>query len=338
MRYSLTRSFLLAMIIFSSPMASEASKTNYDGTWAVKLECGPKITPGGQPRRREGYTDVLTWVVKNGSFKETKETRFSSTDWFIDLKADRSISVVGNSWGNGTDGVTGRWEQRFTGIIDFRGHQFNIRGAQWVGSVINRECTLNGSLTMPAPASLAAKRGTLSAENNSPTTASSSANAPARQLTKVVPCSQAPLTGLPFKECSVSVTDNGNKTSGAEYWKMTYSDATSEFSIAYDLNKTPTGAGLPNIVSNQVIEFIRNNPALKATTENSINWSNYRTSNGAVYIDFAKPNKRCLGLYDQDGNMYSNQWRMAAAFCKVTDTAMSVDEVKFVVDLIKIKK
>ena len=96
---------------------------------------------------------------------------------------------------------------------------------------------------------------------------------------------------------------------------MTYSDATSEFSIAYDLNKTVAGAGLPTIGSNQVIEFIRNNPALKATTENSINWYNYRTSNGTVYIDFSKSNKRCLAMYDQDRSMFSNQWRMAAAFC-----------------------
>jgi hypothetical protein len=334
-RYSLIRNFLLAMIIFSSPMASHASQTDYDGTWAVKLECGPKITPGG--RLRDGYTDSSLWVVKNGAFKATRETKYSSTDWFIDLKADRSISVVGNSWGNGTDGVTGRWEHRFTGFIDFRGHQFNIRGARWSGGVIHNECTLNGSLTIPAPASIAAKRGALSAENNPPTTTPSSASSPARQLTKVVPCSQAPITGLPFKECSVSVSENGNRTNGAEYWKMTYSDATSEFSIAYDLNKTAAGAGLPTIGSNQVIEFIRNNPALKATTENSINWYNYRTSNGATYIDFAKPNKRCLGMYDQDGSSFSNQWRMAAAFCKVTDTAMSVDEVKFVVDLIKKK-
>lgn len=336
MRYSLIRNFLLMMIIISSPLISQASQTDFDGTWAVKLECGPKITPGG--RQRDGYTDSSNWVVKNGAFKETRETRYSSTDWFIDMKGDRSIDVKGNSWGNDTDGVTGRWEHIFKGFIDFRGHQFNIRGARWSGNVIHNECTLTGSLTKPAPDSLAAKRGALSAENSPPTTTPSSASATARQLTKVVPCSQAPITGLPFKECSVSVSDNGNKTIGAEYWKMTYSDATSEFSIAYDLNKTAAGAGLPAIGSNQVIEFIRNNPALKATTEDSINWYNYRTSNGTVYIDFTKPNKRCLGIYDQDGNMFSNQWRMAAAFCKVTDTAMSVDEVKFVVDLIKMKK
>lgn len=336
MRYSLIRNFLLMTIIVSSPLISQASQTDHDGTWAVRLECGPKTTPGG--RLRDGYTDSSTWVVKNGAFKETRETRHSSTDWFIDLKEDRSIAVKGNSFGNGTDGATGRWEHIFKGFIDFRGHQFNIRGAQWVGNVINRECTLNGELTIPSPFSLAAKRGTLSAGNNPPTTASSSAGSPARQLTKVVPCSQAPITGLPFKECSVSVSDNGNKTIGAEYWKMTYSDATSEFSIAYDLNKTAEGSGLPSIGSNQVIEFIRNNPALKATTENSTNWFNYRTSDGATYIDFAKPDKRCLGMYDQDRNMFSNQWRMAAAFCKVTDTAMSIDEVKFVVDLIKMRK
>ncbi len=322
-------------------MISQASQTDFDGTWAVKLECGSKITLSDLRRdgyTDSGYTDSITWVVKNGAFKETRETKHSSTDWFIKLKADRSIEVIGNSLGNGTDGATGRWAHVFKGFMDFKGHQFNIRGAQWFGREVRRECSLNGSLTVPAPDSLAAKRGSLSAQNNSPTTASSSAGAPARQLTKVVPCSQAPITGLPFKECSVSVSDNGNKTSGSEYWKMTYSDATSEFSIGYDLNKTAAGAGLPTIGSNEVIAFIQNSPALKATTEQSINWHNYRTSNGTVYIDFAKPNNRCLGMYDQDRNMFTNQWRMAAAFCKVSDTAMSVEEVKFVVDLIKMKK
>jgi len=226
-------SFILVTLVAICPCLSRAATTDYDGTWSVALECGSKLTPGGSELVRAGYKDTNTWIVKNGAFKQTRETRRASTDWFIELMGDRQIEVIGKSWGNGTDGITGRWDHVFKGFIDVKGQSFNILGAQWIAGRITKECNLNGALISPSPNSIAARNGSTVLATSAPPIESNpsvvSANTLVNTPTSVVqnntpvsrPAPQQPLVQSPARS-----TQNWNfvqgictAESGKEYLK-----------------------------------------------------------------------------------------------------------------------
>lgn len=133
----------LITLVVVAPSTGFAASTEYDGAWAVIIECGPKLTPGGLVR--EPYTDTRTWVLRNGALQEKVETQYSFTDWNIEV-TNNQIEAIGKAIGKGN---LGRWEHRFKGAFS-SGSQLSMTGARYAQNIMQAECTLRATRTNPA--------------------------------------------------------------------------------------------------------------------------------------------------------------------------------------------
>ena len=324
---SLIKKLLLVLFtLFSS--VSYSAQNDYDGKWQVTFTCGAvQGNTWAVPQNLDGFSETNDFILSNG-LSETKVTRSNTlgeekTNWTLQVK-NTEVSIDGDV----KRGIS-YWQWKLKGKITNE-NSFSADGSMFISGRKLRDCKAIGRMSDPVSASIAGK--TVLQQNTA-----------LNQTTKVVACSQAPVSGPPLKECKVSTSSYQNQGSSnpidIEIWAMDYADPNSEFSIGFEKPKNQDTGGVKAISNTDAIGYIKNNIGIKSVTSGGENWMNYRTSGDDVFIDFTKPNKKCLGYLRQGPNKDTNtkQWIMTGAFCKKSETPMYVDEAKFIIDMIKVK-
>ena len=330
--------FLLWSVLFTIPGLSSSAPKDYDGKWEVEfscsaisgvscLTCSSMVNTLATNQNQSEFNEKNDFILTNGS-SETKITRNNNlgeeqTVWSLLIKNTDVIIE-----GEGKKSVAS-WQWKLKGKITNE-NTFNADGVIYGSGRRLRDCKAVGRLVDPVQASIVGLKV-------------KQQEATVNQTTKVLPCSQAPLSGPPFKECKVSTSSYQNQGSSnstdIEIWAMDYADPNSEFSIGFEKPKNQDTGGVKAISNTDAISYIKNNIGIKSVTSGGENWMNYRTSGEDLFVDFTKPNKKCLGYLRQGPSKDTNtkQWIMTGAFCKKSETPMYVDEAKFIIDMIKVK-
>ncbi len=212
--------------------------------------------------------------------------------------------------------------------VDFKGTMYSKNGVRI------RDCSGNGNLTVPSASSILGKKApVLSAQTVT--------------LAKTIPCEESPISGLPFKECKILAKEQAElqrniygAASEIDTWKLSYQDSSSEFIIGFDVVRGSERSDNFEINSRDVIGFLKNAAALKTITEGSSNWMNYQTSGTTdTYMNFIKPSQQCMAVLrvGKKNDLLKTPILIYGAFCKKSDVPMTVNEPKFILDMINVK-
>lgn len=323
MIYFLIRNYLLALLLIF-PAISYSANTDYDGTWVFKFNCERLLASGGRP---DGFSESHSWKIEQGAGKFESQGAGATTKWDVEIQ-DKKISLKGNgSRGSST------WQWQMDGIIS-NDSRVDFKGTMYSNGARIRDCSGNGNLTAPSTNSILSKKApVLSAQITT--------------RAKTISCKEAPISGPPFKECKILAKEQAElqrniygASSDIDTWQMSYSDSSSEFIIGFDVVRGSERAESFEINSRDVIGFLSNAVALKGITEGSSNWINYQTSGTTdTYMNFIKPSQQCMAVLrvGKKNDVLKTPILIYGAFCKKSDISMTMNETKFILDMIKVK-
>ncbi|WIM12894.1 MAG: hypothetical protein OJF58_003857 [Enhydrobacter sp.] len=151
-----------------------------------------------------------------------------------------------------------------------------------------------------------------------------------------IPCSSAPVYGLPFNQCWISNV-RSFRMGNVQSWRLLYADSKSESEVGlYSIVAARGSGGLPPVAPGAgMIDWIRTADALKNVTAGGTGWA---MSGGAArqpYLTFQKPGRQCLAFVR---NGPGQRWLLGAAFCREAATAISADEAAFIADAIQVRQ
>jgi hypothetical protein len=154
-------------------------------------------------------------------------------------------------------------------------------------------------------------------------------------FTNAIPCTSAPVYGLPFNQCWISNTRafrNGNVQS----WKLTYSDAKSDVAIGlYKLVEAHGPGGLGPVAGSGVIAWLQSAAALTNLTSGGTNW----VLGAGGYVTYQQAQRRCVGFV-RNGPAVGGQinWILGAAFCRETNSPIATSEAQFIADAVRVRE
>jgi hypothetical protein len=153
-----------------------------------------------------------------------------------------------------------------------------------------------------------------------------------------IKCEDAPLSGLPFKECGANGTWKSFKGGENQSYFMNYKDKQSELQVIF-LSSINSGGGLGRVLPSDILsELRRQQPRM---TREASNWGKLIEKNeDDYYVNFDREDgKKCMGFYRRGAKIYTDAWKwmIFAVFCRKSDVPIPVAEGQFLVDMIKIK-
>jgi hypothetical protein len=151
-----------------------------------------------------------------------------------------------------------------------------------------------------------------------------------------IPCTTAPVYGVPFSRCWVSNVRTF-RIGNIQSWRLTYTDTRSEFAIGYYRLVAAHGVGgMSPVTSNSaLIDWVRTADALKHVSGGGTNWAVSTSPSGERYVTFQKGNRQCIGFVR---NSPANNWTLGATFCRESATPVPVQEVQFIWDAVKVRE
>jgi hypothetical protein len=153
-------------------------------------------------------------------------------------------------------------------------------------------------------------------------------------FTTGIPCSTAPVYGLPFSQCLVSNTRNF-RVGNVQAWRLLYSDSNSEVAIGfYKLVEAHGVGGIGQLAASGTIEWLRTADALKNVTSGASGWA----LSGSKYATFQKANRQCIGFV-RNGPATTGQinWILGATFCRESASALPPSEAQFIADAVQVR-
>jgi hypothetical protein len=151
-------------------------------------------------------------------------------------------------------------------------------------------------------------------------------------FTESIPCSAAPVYGLPFNNCAVS-NARRFRVGDARAWRMLFSDATSEAAMGLYRLVEARGAGGMGPPTSSMVDWLRNADSLRSITVGAFGWVQ-----NDQYVAFQRPSRQCVGFMrtgpPPGGTVY---WILGGALCRVSPTPIPPDEARFLVDSIKVR-
>jgi len=147
-----------------------------------------------------------------------------------------------------------------------------------------------------------------------------------------IPCSTAPVSGVPFNNCAVS-NMRSFRVGNARAWRMIFSDATSEAAFGLYRLVEPKGVGGMGPLTSSMADWLRNADALRSVTAGSFGW----TQNNQ-YVAFQRPNRHCVGFArtgpPPGGTVY---WILGGALCRDSPTPIPSAEAQFLVNSVQVR-
>jgi hypothetical protein len=150
-----------------------------------------------------------------------------------------------------------------------------------------------------------------------------------------IPCSSAPVYGLPFNQCWVSNTRTF-RNGTVQSWKLTYNDLKSEVAVGlYKLVEPRAAGGLGAVAGSRMIGWLQEAEALKTLTSGGSNWA----LGPANYVTYQKGQRRCVGFV-RNGPSAGGQvnWILGGAFCRESDQPLAASEAQFIADAVKVRE
>jgi hypothetical protein len=151
-----------------------------------------------------------------------------------------------------------------------------------------------------------------------------------------IPCSSAPVYGLPFNRCWIS-NMRSFRMGNVQSWRLLYADSKSESEVGlYSIVEARGTGGLPAVApGSSMIEWIRTADALKNVTAGGTGWA---MSGGAArepYLTFQKGGRQCLAFVR---NGPGQRWLLGAAFCRDATSPIAASEAAFISDAIQVRQ
>ena len=151
-----------------------------------------------------------------------------------------------------------------------------------------------------------------------------------------IPCSSAPVYGLPFNRCWIS-NMRSFRMGNVQSWRLLYADSKSESEVGlYSIVEARGSGGLPAVApGSSMIEWIRTADALKNVTAGGTGWA---MSGGAArepYLTFQKAGRQCLAFVR---NGPGQRWLLGAAFCRDATSPIAASEAAFISDAIQVRQ
>src|SRR5262245_38856463 len=147
-----------------------------------------------------------------------------------------------------------------------------------------------------------------------------------------IPCSTAPVSGVPFNNCAVS-NMRSFRVGNARAWRMLFSDATSEAAFGLYRLVEPKGVGGMGPLTSSMADWLRNADALRSVTAGSFGWTQ-----NAQYVAFQRPNRHCVGFArtgpPPGGTVY---WILGGALCRDSPTPIPPAEAQFLVNSVQVR-
>lgn len=147
-----------------------------------------------------------------------------------------------------------------------------------------------------------------------------------------IPCSTAPVVGLPFNNCAVS-NMRSFRVGNARAWRVLFADATSEAAFGLYRLVEPKGVGGMGPLTSSMADWLRNADALRSVTAGSFGWTQ-----NAQYVAFQRPNRHCVGFArtgpPPGGTVY---WILGGALCRDSPTPIPAAEAQFLVNSIQVR-
>jgi hypothetical protein len=151
-------------------------------------------------------------------------------------------------------------------------------------------------------------------------------------FTESIPCSTAPVYGMPFNNCAVSNTRRF-RVGNARAWRMLFSDATSEAAVGLYRLVEAKGVGGMGAITSSMADWLRNADSLRSVTAGAFGW----TQNDQ-YVAFQRPNRQCVGFVrtgpTPGGTVY---WILGGALCRDSPTPIPPAEAQFLVNSVKVR-
>jgi len=151
-----------------------------------------------------------------------------------------------------------------------------------------------------------------------------------------IPCSSAPVYGLPFNQCWISNV-RSFRMGSVQSWRLLYADSKSESEVGlYSIVAAHGADGLPSVApGSSMIDWIRTADALKNVTSGGTGWA---MSSGEVrqpFLTFQKPGRQCLAFVRTGP---AQRWLLGAAFCREATSPISANEAAFISDAIRMRQ
>lgn len=151
-----------------------------------------------------------------------------------------------------------------------------------------------------------------------------------------IPCSSAPVYGVPFTRCWTSNVRTF-RIGSVQGWRLTFADAMSESEVGlYSLVDPRGSGGLPPVsAGSSMIEWIRTADALKDVTAGAAGWTPNGNDGQQPYVTFQKGRRQCLAFVR---NGPAQRWILGAAFCRESASPIAASEAAFISDAIKVRQ
>lgn len=151
-----------------------------------------------------------------------------------------------------------------------------------------------------------------------------------------IPCSSAPVYGVPFTRCWTSNVRTF-RIGSVQGWRLTYADAMSESEVGlYSLLDQRGSGGLPPVsAGSSMIDWIRTADALKDVTAGAAGWTPSGNDGRQPYVTFQKGQRQCLAFVR---NGPAQKWILGAAFCRDSPSPIPASEAAFISDAIKVRQ
>lgn len=151
-------------------------------------------------------------------------------------------------------------------------------------------------------------------------------------FTESIPCSTAPVYGVPFNNCTVS-NMRSFRVGNARAWRMLFSDASSEAAIGLYRLVEPKGVGGMGPATSSMTDWLRNADSLRSVTAGAFGW----TQNDQ-YVAFQRPSRHCVGFMrtgpPPGGTVY---WILGGAFCRDSPMPIPPTEAQFLVNSVQVR-
>ena len=148
-----------------------------------------------------------------------------------------------------------------------------------------------------------------------------------------IPCTTAPVYGLPFNQCWVSNTRNF-RIGNIRAWRLLFADPKSEVAVGLYKLIEPHGAeGMSPAAGSAMIEWLRTADALKNVTTGASGWAF-----SGQYVTFQKANRQCIGFV-RNGPPVGGRinWLLGATLCRESATPIPPAEVQFISDALQVR-
>jgi hypothetical protein len=147
-----------------------------------------------------------------------------------------------------------------------------------------------------------------------------------------IPCSTAPVYGMPFNNCAVSNTRRF-RVGTARAWRMLFSDATSEAAVGLYRLVEAKGVGGMGAITSSMADWLRNADSLRSVTAGAFGWIQ-----NDQYVAFQRPNRQCVGFMRTGPTPGATvYWILGGALCRDSPTPIPPAEAQFLVNSVKVR-